>query len=94
MSKQGNDSHVYIGKKRTMNYVLAAMVNLGSKKPVRLCARGQAINRAIDVAEILKNRYMSGATYGEIKISTEEITNKDGTNSNVSAMEIELLPPK
>ena len=94
MAKENNDSNIYIGRKKSINYVMAAMLNLGQKKPVRLLARGRAINRAVDVAEILRNRYAEGAKYGEIIITTEEITNKDGTNSNVSSMEIEILPPK
>lgn len=89
-----NDQNVYIGKKPPINYVMAAMVNLSENKPVRFMARGKSINKAVDAAEILKNRYLSGAQYGEIKITTEELTNRDGTKSNVSSMEIELLPPK
>ncbi|MBD3254393.1 MAG: DNA-binding protein Alba [Candidatus Lokiarchaeota archaeon] len=89
-----NDSKVYIGRKKSMNYVLAAMVIINEAKPVRLLARGRAISRAVDVAEILRNNFAKGASYGEIKIGTEEITNKDGTKSNVSSMEIELIPAK
>jgi DNA-binding protein len=88
-----DDSKVYIGRKKSMAYVMAAMVVL-NEKPVRLLARGRAISRAVDVAEILKNKFVSGATYGEILIDTETITNKDGTDSNVSSIEIEILPPK
>jgi DNA-binding protein len=91
--KVQDDSKVFIGRKRSMNYVLAVMVVLNEKKPVRLLARGRSISKAVDVAEIVKNNFSLGATYGEVVIDTEEITNKDGTISNVSAMEIEILPP-
>jgi DNA-binding protein len=91
--KVQDDSKVFIGKKRSMNYVLAVMVVLNEKKPVRLLARGRSISKAVDVAEIVKNNFSLGATYGEVVIDTEEITNQDGTISNVSAMEIEILPP-
>jgi DNA-binding protein Alba len=40
------------------------------------------------------NKFVKGATYGEILIDTETITNTDGTNNNVSSIEIEILPPK
>jgi len=90
---QGDDSKVFIGKKKSMSYVMAAMVVL-NEKPVRLLARGRSISRAVDVAEILMNKFVSGTTYGEILIDTETITNTDGTNSNVSSIEIEILPPK
>lgn len=89
----GDDSKVFIGRKKSMAYVMAAMVVL-NEKPVTLLARGRSISRAVDVAEILMNRFYSGASYGEIKIDTETITNTDGTNSNVSSIEIEILPPK
>ena len=88
-----DDSKVFIGKKKSLNYVMAAMVVLNDK-PVRLLARGRSISRAVDVAEILKNRFVSGATYGEILIDTESLTNTDGTNNNVSSIDIEILPPK
>ena len=88
-----DDSKVFIGKKKSMSYVMAAMVVL-NEKPVRLLARGRSISRAVDVAEIVINKFVKGASYGEIQISTETITNRDGTDSNVSSIEIEILPPK
>jgi DNA-binding protein len=87
------DSKVYIGKKKSMDYVIAATIVL-SKKPVRLLARGRSISRAVDVAEILKNRFFKGSEYGEILISTETFNNTDGTQSNVSSIEIEIIPAK
>ena len=89
-----DDSLIYIGRKPAMNYVMAAMVVLGDKKPVKLLARGRSISRAVDVGEILLRTFSKGSAYGEIKITTEELTNKDGTNSNVSSIEIEIKPPK
>ncbi|MFX1320844.1 MAG: RNA-binding protein [Promethearchaeota archaeon] len=88
-----DDSKVFIGKKKSMNYVMAAMVVL-NEKAVRLLARGRSISRAVDVAEILINNFIKGSTYGEIIIATETITNDDGTSNNVSSIEIEILPPK
>lgn len=93
MAKKEDDSKVFIGRKKSMAYVMAAMVVL-NEKPVRLLARGRSISRAVDVAEILINKFVSGSRYGAIQIGTETITNKDGTNSNVSSIEIEILPPK
>ncbi len=92
MAKEDN-SKVFIGKKKSMDYVIAAMLVLSSK-PVRLLARGRSISRAVDVAEILRNRILQGSSYGEILINTETFTNTDGTNTNVSSIEIEILPPK
>ena len=72
---------------------MAAMLVL-NEQPVTLLARGRSISRAVDVAEIVINKFVSGSSYGEIKIDTETITNTDGTNSNVSSIEIEIFPPK
>ena len=77
-----------------MDYVMAAMVVLGDNKPIKLLARGRSISRAVDVGEILLRTFSKGSSYGEIKLATEELTNKDGTKSNVSAIEIEIKPPK
>ena len=93
MPKREDDSKVFIGRKKSMSYVMAAMVVL-NEKPVKLLARGRSISRAVDVAEILINKFVKGSNYGEILIGTETITNRDGTNSNVSSIEIEIIPPK
>ncbi len=55
---------------------------------VTLKARGRAISRAVDVAEIVKNRFLTDVEVGNINISTEEILNNEGSSSNVSAIEI------
>jgi DNA-binding protein len=88
-----DDSKVFIGRKKSMSYVMAAMVILNDK-PVRILARGRSISRAVDVAEIIIRKFVPGSTYGEVLIDTETITNQDGTNTNVSSIEIEIFPPK
>ena len=90
---KNNDSKVFIGKKKSMDYVMAAILVL-DQKPVRLLARGRSISRAVDVAEIIRNKFLKGSSYGEIFINTETVTNTDGTNTNVSSIEIEIIPPK
>ena len=57
---------------------------------VVLKARGRAISRAVDVAEIVRNRFISDVDVSNIEISTEEIVGNEGTSSNVSAIEIKL----
>ncbi|MFX1498798.1 MAG: RNA-binding protein [Promethearchaeota archaeon] len=84
---------VFIGKKKSMSYVMAAMVILNDR-PVKILARGRSISRAVDVSEILINKFIPGSTYGEIKIDTETISNDDNTQTNVSSIEIEIIPPK
>jgi DNA-binding protein len=82
---------VYIGNKPVMNYVLAVVTQMNSGvTEVVLKARGRAISRAVDVAEIVRNRFISDVEVKSIDISTEEIVGNEGTSSNVSAIEIKL----
>ena len=82
---------VYIGNKPVMNYVLAVVTQMnGGTNEVILKARGRAISRAVDVAEIVRNRFITDVTIGSIDICTEEIMSNEGTSTNVSAIEIQL----
>ena len=82
---------VYVGTKPVMNYVLAVVTQMnGGTSEVMLKARGRAISRAVDVAEIVRNRFVLDAELGTIAISTEEVSNREGPNSNVSSIEIQL----
>jgi DNA-binding protein len=82
---------VYIGNKPVMNYVLAVVTQVNNgKNEVILKARGRAINRAVDVAEIATNRFVPDAKIGEIKTATEEIENADGKVTNVSTITIPI----
>ena len=90
--KRYNDNSVYIGKRPTMNYVMAVMVILNRGTDCIIKARGRAISHAVDVAEILKNKFFPTAKYKDIKITTEVLTNDEGRSSNVSSMEIQISP--
>jgi len=84
-----DENTVFIGKKATMNYVLAVVtqVNSGSDEVI-IKARGRAISRAVDVAEIVKNRFIQDLKYTDIKISTEVIETEGDGSINVSSIEI------
>ena len=82
---------VFVGKKGTMAYVLAVVTQLNQgAKVVTLKARGKAISRAVDVAEIVRNKFMQQIKLGGIEISTEEIATDEGNPLKVSAIEITL----
>ena len=53
-------------------------------------ARGNSISRAVDVKEIVVNRFMPDLRERGIRTSSEELTNEDGTRSKVSAIQITL----
>lgn len=80
-----------IGKKPPMNYVLAVVTQFNNgAKNVKIRARGNAISRAVDVAEITRNRFVTDAKVSRIDIASEELSNEDGTRSKVSSIEIIL----
>ncbi len=85
------DNTVFIGKKPTMNYVLAVVTQFNSgNNEVIIKARGRAISRAVDVAEICRHRFVQGTVIKDIKIDTEEMQREEGTTANVSSIEIIL----
>ncbi len=90
-----DENVVYVGKKPPMSYVLAVITEFsGGSDEVVIKARGRAISRAVDTAEIVRNRFVTDAEVKEIKISTENLTNEEGRTSNVSSIEIFLVKKK
>jgi DNA-binding protein len=81
---------VYIGRKPVMSYVLAAVTqfNTGNSNKVVLKARGRAISKAVDVSEIVRNKFIQELNVDDIKTGTEEVKREDGSVSNVSSIEI------
>jgi len=88
--RKREDSTVYIGKKGTMGYVLAVVTQFNTNPEVTVKARGKLISRAVDVVEIVRNRFMPTCKIKDIIIKTEELTSEDGSKSKVSAIEIIL----
>ncbi len=86
-----DDNVVFVGKKGAMGYVLAVVTQFNNgAKDVSVKARGKLISRAVDVAEIVRNRFMPDAKIKDIRITTEELTSEDGSKSKVSAIDIIL----
>ena len=76
-----------------MSYVLACVIqfNQGAEE-VRIVARGRAISKAVDVAEIVRQRFLpEGVTLGEITTGTEIIGTTPDDKRNVTTIEIQLL---
>jgi len=87
-----DESVVFVGSKPLMSYITACVTQL-NRNPEELVikARGRAISRAVDVAEVLRNRFMTDLVVSEIEISTEQVKTAEGNVANVSAMEITLV---
>ena len=77
---------IYVGNKPAVKYAAAAAAEFeNGASEVFIKARGRAISKAVDAAEISINRFLEGVRVKEVKISTEEIENR-----NVSAIQILL----
>ncbi len=84
------ENAVFVGNKPVMNYVLAVLTQFNNGiKEVAIKARGRAISRAVDVAEIVRKRFLPDVEVKEINISTEKVESEQG-EANVSAIEIVL----
>ncbi len=84
------DDVVFVGSKPVMNYVLAVVTQCNSGAgEVKIMARGRAISRAVDVAEVSRSRFLGDVQVKDIQISTETL-NTDRGETNVSAIEITL----
>ena len=82
--------YVFIGQKGAMAYVLAVETQFGQgAREVIIKARGKSISRAVDVAEIMRNKYPI-VKLESIGISTEEVVTEDGRPLKISAIEIIL----
>jgi len=95
--KTENDENIiFVGSKPPMSYVLAVVTQFqgSGSDEVIIKARGRAISRAVDTAEIVRNRFITDAKLKDIKIGTESITNEEGRTSNVSSIEITLTTKK
>ena len=84
------DNVIFVGKKPTMSYVLAVITQFNSgMNEVKIKARGRSISRAVDVAEVVKNRFVSDLKQ-DMSTATEEITDEKNNRLNVSSINITL----
>lgn len=88
----GEDNVIYVGSKSVMSYVLAVVTqfNNGLSDEVVIKARGRAISRAVDTAEVVRNKFMQGVEVQDIKMGTEQLVGENGDKMNVSSLEITL----
>jgi DNA-binding protein len=84
---------VLVGNKPVMNYVLACITLFHSgEKEIKVKARGRSISRAIDVAEVLRRRFLPDVKVKKVGIGTDQLEAREGNGSttNVSTIEITL----
>jgi len=84
-----DDNVVYVGKKGVINYVMAAITQLNKgEKEIHMKARGRSISKAVDVVQLLKNRFESGVKIVNIEIDTEEVEADEGGKIKISTIDI------
>ena len=88
---RADDNVVFVGRKPSMAYVLGVITQFSQgRSEVHIRARGRAISRAVDVAEIVRRKFVSDAQIKSIDIGTEERALEDKTKTNVSTINITL----
>lgn len=84
------ENTIFVGKKPTMNYVLAIVTQFNNNvEQITIKARGKAISKAVDIAEITRHKFLQEVKYDSIDLDTEVLHGERG-DSNVSSIEITL----
>jgi len=94
-----DDYSIFVGGKPFMNYVTAVVMQFTTKgaEEVIVRSRGKFISRAVDVAEVVKSRFLKDQVeVGEMVINSEAFQNNEGKTVRVSTLDITLkkTPPK
>jgi DNA-binding protein len=81
---------IFIGSKPPMRYVTAMITSYNQQgvDSITIKARGRAISRAVDVAEITRNRFLTDLESPSIAIDTEQLPAMDGGTRGVSTIAI------
>jgi len=88
MHRSSPANHIFVGQKPVMNYAMSALIQLTQAGEVVVKARGMAISRAVDVAEIVTKRLGAGQfKVKDIGIDTEVVGEGPETR-NISSIEI------
>jgi DNA-binding protein len=53
-------------------------------------ARGRAISKAVDVAEVVRNQFISNLNIKNISIGTEQMETEEGNTRNISNIAISM----
>ncbi len=85
---------IFVGKKSLMTYIVTAISFLLNQeiKKIRISARGASISKAVDIAEVLRTRYLRKLIDVEsINIGTDTLKNPEGRIDRVSYIEIIMV---
>lgn len=89
------DNLIFIGKKPFMSYVQAAQYQLRDNDTIEICARGKSISKAVDIAEVLTERFMKNQIEKvSITTSSEAFDSKEGNGKKISVSAIKIVLKK
>lgn len=89
------DNIIFVGSKAPMNYVIAVLTEFKSNNEVVIKARGRAIGKAVEIAELVRKKFMEEVEVIEIKIDSEHIIDdKTSKPMDIPAIEIYLAKPQ
>ncbi len=88
MQRTAPPNHIFVGQKPVMTYAMSALIQLTQVGEVVVKARGQAISRAVDVAEIVTKRLANGQFSVKDIIINTEVVGEGVEQRNISSIEI------
>jgi len=90
MEKLKDDDVIYVGKKHLLNYVTAVNIIFQKFDEIRIVARGQFISKAVDLVEVMRNKFLKGQIeIKSINIGSEKFEKEEKTIT-ISSIEIIL----
>ena len=87
------DNCIFVGEKPFMNYVTGVVIQFTTQGATEVVvkARGKFISRAVDIVEVVRNRFLvDQIRIADIKIASEEFRNSEGKDIRVSTIDITL----
>ncbi len=88
MQRSSPSNHIFVGQKPVMTYAMSALIQLTQAGEIVVKARGMAISRAVDVAEVVTKRLGNGQyKIKDIGINTE-VVGEGPEMRNISSIEI------
>ena len=88
-----DENSIFIGDKPLLNYLTGVVLQFTTKeaKEILIKARGKFISKAVDIAMLAKERFLSGQiNINKIEIGSSEFTNKENKIIRVSFIQISL----
>lgn len=86
---ENRDDVIKVGKKPLLNYATVVMSRLNEGGKAEIRARGRTISAAVDISQMVINKFVKTAKVDKINIGTETLTSERG-NQLVSYISISM----